>query len=270
MLSLPVYVINMDRSVCRWRRCSEQLDELNIQYTRISAVDGDDIDENELRFHVKSKGILYRWIRDITSAELGCCLSHRKVWERVKAEGHDGAFVLEDDIIAGVALPGIMDIISNLQIGPPVLIKLYMPDANATLNRVDMGVPLIGEHVLALQAYGQWGTLAYYINRAGAERLLDSVNRMHRPIDDILRRTWSTGVVVLHVIPCPVRHDDGPSIIGRSRAGMFGNRLYLDVFGKEYRMMNKLHRPARLIRARRIFSGIRDHYEGFQFRGGCS
>ena len=257
------YVINLDWAMCRWKRASEQLDELDVKYTRVSAVDGADIDKNELMMHIRSKGILYRWIRDITHDEVGCCLSHRKVWEMIARGNDPGGYVFEDDFVADVDLPVVMDAIDGLRIDHPVLIKLYVPSFRDSWfygSKMIMIAPLTGVHSMVLQTYVQWGTVAYYVNRAGAERLVNRVKYMHRPIDDIVRRTWETGVTVLNVLPSPVGHDGYPSIIGQSRRLVqqsANRRMYLRAFNTEFAAMSVASMAVGFFRFRQMFRKFR-------------
>ena len=262
MMALPVYVINLDRSRDRWERAAGQLDDLRIPNTRVAAIDGAKLGENELKNHVKRKGILYRWIRDLSPAEIGAGLSHRKAWEQVAQGEHPGGFVFEDDFTLDANLPVIIDAIGNLRMDAPALIKLYVPERRDPWHYESgciAGVPLTDEHRLILPGQAQWGALAYYVNRAGALRLVESAKRFNRPLDDVVRRTWETGVTVLHVIPSPVRHADGPSVIGPSRREAQGRAhtlAYRAIFSAEFWTMNMMRRPAALLRARRLFSGI--------------
>ncbi len=259
-MMLPVYVINLDWSRDRWERAAGQLAGLDIPYTRVPAVDGAGIGRDELEFHARKKGLLHWWIRDSSSAEIGCCLSHRKAWQRIEASGRPGGFVFEDDFVARADLPVVMAAIGKLQVEAPALIKLYLPDPSDPWHHETgrlLSAPLTGEHQLTLPVYAHWGTVAYYVNRAGAARLTRSLARCNRPVDDVVRRPWETGVTVLHVTPSPVAHLDGPSIIGpsrrRARQGT-DTGLYLKVFRAEFAMRTMMHTPVRLFRARRIFS----------------
>lgn len=262
MTALPTYVINLERSQCRWTSAAGQLDDLRIRHTRVAATDGAQLGENELQTHVKRKGILYRWTRDLAPAEIGCCLSHRKAWELIAQGDHSGGFVFEDDFKVDANLPVIMDAIGNLRINSPALIKLYVPEPSDTGYYASGSIasaPLVGEHRLALPGKVQWGALAYYVNRAGAARLIASSRYFNRPLDDVIRRTWETGVTVWHVIPAPVRHAGGPSVIGSQRRAAQDRAhtlLYRVVYGAEFRIMTLMHTPARLLRVRRILSEI--------------
>lgn len=261
-MTLPVYVINLDRSRERWERAAGQLDCLNIPYTRVPAVDGARLSKGEIQMHGKKKGVLYRWIRDPSSAEIGAYLSHKKAWQRIRGSDHPGGFVFEDDFVARGDLPVVLDAIGKLQIETPALIKLYIPESRASrfweCRRV-LSAPLVVEHQITMPAYVRWGMVAYYVNRAGAARLVESPATCNRPVDDLVRRPWETGVTVLHVTGRPVMHADGPSIIGspRREAQLAANKgLYRELFNAEFLLMNVMHLPVNLLRGRRVLSGM--------------
>lgn len=248
--------------MCRWKHASEQMDGLNIRYTRVPAIDGTQLSKDELEYRTKKRDILHRWIRDLSLYEIGCCLSHRKAWELVAQGGYHGGFIFEDDFIIDSNFVVVMQAISKLQIARPVLIKLYIPGSDVPWHYNSgrlLSKPLVGDHRLILPMIVQWGALAYYVNRPAASQLVHITECFNRPVDDIIRRQWETGVMVLHVMPGPVRHADGPSIIDPSRLEAqinAHNSVHTTIFYSEFGVMNMMHIPARFLRARRIFSEI--------------
>lgn len=262
-MALPVYVINMDRSQERWNRATGQLDGLNIPHTRIAATDGAMLVRNELKGNLKRKGILYRWIRDLSLSEIGCFLSHRQAWEQIARGNPHGGFVFEDDFTADPSLPAVMEAIESLQMVFSAIVKLYVPQPGEPgyyRNGCVGIVPLTDEHHLAIPKKVQWGAVAYHLNRAGASQLLDATEQFNRPVDDVIRRRWETGVAVLHVVPNPVKHSNETSVIGpmrresESNANSYGIPYRL-LFDTEFRVMNMVHHRNRGA----ILSSIRGH-----------
>jgi len=80
-----VFVINLDRRKDRREHLKKELSRLDISYTRVSAVDGED------------EGVPD--IDGLTPGEVGCILSHKKVLEKIIEEKVRLPLILEDDII---------------------------------------------------------------------------------------------------------------------------------------------------------------------------
>lgn len=85
---MECYVINLDRSPDRWEHMQKQLSTIGTQHTslkiqRVVGVDGYKLTENEISFHQQSAFSLSKIAcpRDLSKAEIGCYLSHKKCWE---------------------------------------------------------------------------------------------------------------------------------------------------------------------------------------------
>mgnify|MGYP001151672417 FL=1 len=102
-------LINLDRSTDRLNRMKDQLNKLGIEYSRIDALDGSKLSDNQISqityplSHYESK---FRFTRELTRGEIGCFLSHRKCWLELVHSNHRFALIMEDDIkISSAAAP---------------------------------------------------------------------------------------------------------------------------------------------------------------------
>lgn len=102
---MECYVINLDRSPDRWEHMQKQLSTIGAQHTslkiqRVVGVDGSKLTENEISFHQQSAFNLSKIAcpRDLSKAEIGCYLSHKKCWEKLINSSSDWILILEDDI----------------------------------------------------------------------------------------------------------------------------------------------------------------------------
>lgn len=90
----PVFYINLERSAARRRHMEKTLKDMATKATRNAAVDGHDLSETQVRAFNPVSGE-----RPLLSAsEVGCFLSHRRVWQEILNGSDEWAFVLEDDI----------------------------------------------------------------------------------------------------------------------------------------------------------------------------
>ena len=79
-ISNKIFVINLDRSKNRWLESQNQLNGCEVE--RVSAVDGAKL-EAELLNACFDEGLnRQRYHKVLTSGEIGCYLSHRKVWQK--------------------------------------------------------------------------------------------------------------------------------------------------------------------------------------------
>ena len=247
MISSNSYVINLAISRFRWQNVERQFKGLNIPYTRIEAVDGNFLYKHEIEMYIKEKPVWYKWMRGLSRGEIGAYLSHKKAWKDIINSDQWGGFVFEDDFIADSNLPAIMEAIENLNIKKPVLIKLYTPGKNESWyyeSKEIISEPLVNRYNIVRPKMPQWGCLAYYINSSGALNLYNRSKTFNRPVDDVVRRTWETGVVVLHVSPSPIMHANYRSAIDISRikskqSSYLHERIHNILYESEYRLMSE-------------------------------
>ena len=87
---IPIFYINLERSNDRKDILEKTLIENSLKFTRIEAIDGNEIDIELIKnqYHVNKKMNKY---------EIACALSHYKALEEIKSKKYEVALVLEDD-----------------------------------------------------------------------------------------------------------------------------------------------------------------------------
>ena len=191
---MKVFVINLARRPERMRFIAEQLANVEVAYERIDAVDGaalakDDLQRLSNRFRWWcARGYMPR------AGEIGCAMSHRSVWRKMK-DAEDCAFcVLEDDVSVSERFSEMLDKAESFAAGSasPVAILLTLFCAE----------PQGG---LAEGCFGRisWAALTggYVLNREAARRLLAATERLDSPIDEWARWAKRGGVQLYAAIP---------------------------------------------------------------------
>ena len=137
--------------------------------------------------------------RELTPGELGCFASHWALWKLVAAEdGPDLLLVLEDDLLLDPVFFSRLDAVAAAarRFG---YLRLYA--------KVPAGMRLetsfLDRHVARFSGRA-YGTQAYLIDRASAQRWLSSIPAIVRPVDDEMDRYWQHGIPIRSVFPAPV------------------------------------------------------------------
>ena len=91
---MKVYVINLDNSLSRWEKISQDLGHLNASFERVSAIYGKSIDWQAVSDDQFCRAYMGR---SIQPGEVGCFLSHVKALQKFIDDAEDFAIVLEDD-----------------------------------------------------------------------------------------------------------------------------------------------------------------------------
>lgn len=254
MTPFPVYIINLRSSVDRWDNVSKAFDAVGVPYLRFEAVDGYDLTCEQSRRYTGGNDN-YKWLRALSSPEIGCYLSHLQLWEKVSNSPCGGAFIFEDDV---TLLPGLTDVLEILSRadddGRPLLVKLGddVRQSRWIIGRRALG----GGYTLVSHYHIPWGTGAYYINRRAAARLAEKRRTFFRTVDDDLHYHWETGVNVEMVSPPVIQHpapDTNSGIkvsrdaVRQLRRRVWKGRLMTKLWQEHFTVLNAAHTPRRIL-----------------------
>lgn len=198
----PIFVINLRTSPERRAACETQLSRLGLTATFVDAVDGRTMGEAEIAAIVDEPGRLRRAPKPLSKAEVGCYLSHLAVLEKIVAEDLPQALVMEDDLLAGDSLPGVLDALAAKTLPPYDMIKLGISEPQ--VKAFTPILPLAGDAQLVRHHNVVNSNLAYVITKAGAERFLRYARPIRYPVDVAMNRSWRHGLDILAVRPWPV------------------------------------------------------------------
>jgi glycosyl transferase, family 25 len=241
MPSLPqvmTYVINLDRSPQRMAIMEERLKPLNLAWQRVSAVEGKLLDLPTLK-ELSIPGFLARHGKQPKPAEVGCYLSHIRVFEAFLAQANaEFALVLEDDVLFQADFLEVLGALINCRAdwdlvrlsgfhsGGPVGIKALTP-----------------ERQLAIMFFKQTSSAAYLINRQAARAMLDTLLPMTVPYDHAFDQPWAMKIKARMVSPLPISLDwDQESTIGYAPGTSGKLKWYRRFSTYRYRLSNECRR----------------------------
>ena len=105
---MRTFVINLPRDVKRRLAIEEQLNRLALSFEVVAAVDGRTLSPEKLARNYDDKKFARSQGRAAKLGEIGCALSHIKIYKRMVAESIPYALVLEDDAWLNPNLPEIL------------------------------------------------------------------------------------------------------------------------------------------------------------------
>ncbi len=150
--------------------------------------------------------------RPLHRRELGCYSSHFALWEKIANSDMPQAIILEDDVVIDWNFARVL-LSRDMAAENVHYLKLYYMRGVPFRMLRD---PFLGRNLIRFSGFA-YGMQAYLLTREGAQRLIEKLRHVSRPIDDELDRDWNHGLPNLAVFPFPAFESLGPSTIGDDR-----------------------------------------------------
>jgi glycosyl transferase family 25 len=174
---MKAYYINLDRSVSRRDWFERQARRLGVEFERVAAVDAAALPESELA-QLRSTASV-----PLSAGEIGCFLSHRRIWQMIAERDDDWAFVAEDDVHFSTDASFFLSNCDWLPAG------VELVKAETTLLRLELSRAVYGRpfnHELRRLLSKHFGSGGYFVSRTGAARLLAFTAGSCNPADLVL------------------------------------------------------------------------------------
>ncbi|SQK76910.1 glycosyltransferase family 25 protein [Tatumella ptyseos] len=160
---MRVFIINLEKDSERRLSILQQCKDLNIEAEIIPAVDGRTLSHNELE-----KITHPSYVAGLTPSEIGCSLSHLKIYKKMANENIEKALILEDDALLKVDLVKIVEWYNNIENKSEEVILLSEVNKYFTkpIKKINEDYHLVDVAEAAL-------THCYLLNKKAAIKLLD-------------------------------------------------------------------------------------------------
>ncbi|MBE0366303.1 glycosyltransferase family 25 protein [Pseudoalteromonas aurantia] len=217
-MSLPIFVINMKNSVERWQKTYNRLQTLGLECQRFEATVGKSLDETETSNWYDPTANLKKHHRNMTPGEIGCYVSHMRIWQHMAAHNITAAIVLEDDLIIEEHLKETIEQVGELESWD--MIKLSDNRANPFIESASLSKSLtLGSYLKVPN-----GTQGYAVSLSGAKKLLQR-KPFFRPVDVDIQFHSEVELNLVGIKPYPISEDlSFESEIANSNAGTHSNQ----------------------------------------------
>ena len=159
MSTLPhIYYINLDSSKERRIYMEKMMDDYDLKYARVSAVNGKYIDG--LNFTKCSK------------LEIACTLSHLLAIKKAYDDRRDIAFIVEDDLVIDYFMNHIYEFKKIINEAPKDYEIIQLMNSNELFVKICTEIYKKNINFIKWQQYS-WGTVIYMINRKGMKNIID-------------------------------------------------------------------------------------------------
>lgn len=187
-MNIITYLINLDGSDQRLEQASEQLNRLNIPFSRVSAFDGRQLDPKSVAEYDQAHAISYMG-RVLNGGELGCYFSHLDCARRFLATDAQYAIVLEDDMqLATDTSDVIAQALAWLE---QRKMDWYLLHIGANKRKIYTTLTKISGRELMHAHYFPMTTTGLVWSRQGAQAFINEHSTIFAPVDNYLR-WWLT------------------------------------------------------------------------------
>ena len=180
---IKIWVINLKSRPDRLQSIAKQLDTMNIEWTRLNAVDGKNCEKSVLNISTR-----YGKIGSLSEGVRGCTASHYKFWKKFTYSGEEFGIVLEDDVKLSEDFKSLICDVNWIPKNTNI-IKLEKFAANRP-SKLLLGHPITtalkNTREIRRMYSRHTGTGAYLISKAGANKAIGWKKPFSVPIDHVL------------------------------------------------------------------------------------
>ena len=178
---LPIRVINLETSTERRLHMQEQMAATGLDYRIVPAVNGNLLSQDEIQEICRVNAVLLRPRSHLSPGEIGCALSHIKLYREILDNDIEAMVILEDDIRVEKMIAMAIEQYRHFPNDWDIVFLGYRMRARS-LN----SVPEFLENISLKQPTG-FGhirtTRGYIVSLEGAGKLLRLTRDLYKPID---------------------------------------------------------------------------------------
>lgn len=200
---MKTFIINLDRDRDRWSHIRAQASAAGLDYERTQAVSGRELGQEEFDQHYSAFRAKWRQARNLTPAEIGCALSHLKIYREILLRDLPRALVLEDDVELNGDVPDVLcELESQLPQDTPIVCLLSPATAGSPSALADLGAG----YTLHRFGHGFFAS-SYILTRAAADWLLQTLYPVGDVADCWERLNRSGKIQIFCVTPTLIEQD---------------------------------------------------------------
>lgn len=238
---LRAFVINLVHDVERRAHMEKQLSTLGLDAEFVPAVDGRSLDAEALVAYDRTRCLRVYGV-EMMPNEIGCYVSHYRLYERMVREGIAVALIMEDDLEIDPRFPRALAALLEEERPPWHIVRFETQRGRvaAPKSRKDRGtlVRPLGETELFQLKIHVLGLGAYLIRLDGARRMVAFGRRIFMPIDQAMDRFWENGIEPYFVRPQLVRQR--PTLASRIGTRDYSRRTDVPAWAKVARRCQRI------------------------------
>ncbi len=188
MITIPkIFIINLKKDHQKRQHMQALCDKYSLEVEFIEAVDGSQLSEEEISRVYSEQQSISSIGRGLSRGEIGCALSHKKIYQKMLDENMSQAVIFEDDIELNEKLVNLfhddMELPSNMEL---LLLGYWYYGITNTDFLISYRKQIEFSDTVKLVRFikNMHGTYGYLITQDGSKKLLTYLNeKIYMPID---------------------------------------------------------------------------------------
>lgn len=183
---MQVYVISLKDSIDRQKSITTQCERLGIKPIFIDAVNGKNLSNSEISQYCNQEKAKKLYGRELLLGEIGCALSHKRIYQKIVDENIPYAVILEDDATLekdfSIVVKKIMTVSLSWEL---ILLGHYKSNLKSLKSPISLWRKhrLNSKFILGRLVDFGFGTHGYMITLEGAKKLLSELKSIYKPVD---------------------------------------------------------------------------------------
>lgn len=186
MNEIPIFVINLKQDTEKRKHMYELCQKYSLNCHFIDAIFGKDLDASFVKEVTDDEVSRKIHGKLLSRGEIGCALSHIKIYREIVEKKIENAIIFEDDIVLEKGFEEIIGKTKNFPEDWEVMLLGYYSRASDELiskSSLWFKKNLVGDFHAVRLVQLAFGTHGYMINSKGVKKLLDSLETIVKPID---------------------------------------------------------------------------------------
>jgi len=181
-----IFIVNLERDVEKNKHIRERCEKIDLPVEILKAVDGLRLNQSEIDLVYSKEDTVKVIGRELSASEIGCALSHKKIYQRIVDEEVPVALVLEDDVEFNKPL---LDVLGEVESLPSdwelILLGHHRESSRSDETRASCwgATTITSSCKLVRPCELAYGTYGYLVNQKGARKLLAELELIKKPID---------------------------------------------------------------------------------------
>lgn len=183
---IPTFIINLPQSTDRKAFMKGQCDSIGISPIFIDAINGKNISESEVNKYCNQAVAKKKIGRELLLGEIGCALSHKKIYRKIADENIPYAIIFEDDAILekdfSIVVKKIMAAPLSWEL---ILLGHYKDNLKGLKSPISLWYKhrITSKFLLGRLVDFGFGAHGYLITLEGAKKLLRELEEVYMPLD---------------------------------------------------------------------------------------